>query len=141
MIELVEVHEPEPEEKECVFSDYEIKEGITSGAWDIEDFRNFRKNGLITNRQLQLAADTDKKLRQTNMIDTDFEKQKQQGKRGLSMFERVTREHEHIGTDGKGYDFYRNCRGSYSYKAKQAIPPLPEKPHWFERFLRWWYSI
>lgn len=49
-----------------------------------------------------------------SMIDTDFENQKRQGKRGLSKFEQVVRKHQ--------------------------IPP-PEKPHWFERFLRWWYSI
>lgn len=51
------------------------------------------------------------------MIDTDYERQKRQGKHGLSMFERVVAKH-------------------------QTPPPKPpEKPHWFERFLRWWYTL
>ena len=82
------------------------------------------------------------------MIDTDFEKQKQQGKDMIypadfkpifsASPETVALAWERAKKDFEASQKLKEdfTKGGYTGNAK-----LPEKPHWFEHFLRWWYDI
>lgn len=120
MIELVEVHEPKvaPSTEPPKLSFTDGRGVLWRLCGEIEN-----KNGGRLGKYVPVPG-YERKL----MIDTDFEKQKQQGKRGLSMFEQVVKKHQIPTVE-------------VSRLERLQEGGKPEKPHWFERFLRWWYDL
>ena len=135
MIELVEVHEPKvaPSTEPPKLSFTDEKGILWRLCGEIEN-----KNG---GRLGQYVPVFDYEC--NPMIDTDFEKQKQQGKDMIypadfkpifsASPETVALAWERAKKDFEASQKLKEdfTKGGYTGNAK------PEKPHWFERFLRW----
>lgn len=82
-----------------------------------------------------------------NMIDTDFEKQKQQGKDTIypAVFKPTFSASPEVlakSWEQAKKDFEANQKRKKDFtKGGHTGNAKPQKPHWFERFLRWWYDL